>query len=57
MVERVDEWQGGCAIESPPVIQGSSNADRGLIDIRDAEIDLPHDGQRAPTREAKGVPW
>lgn len=42
MVEGVYEWKSGCAIESSAVVQGSSNADRGLVDIGDAEVDFPH---------------
>jgi hypothetical protein len=44
MVERIDEWEGRGTIESSTVIQGCSDANRGLVDIGDAEVDFPHDG-------------
>lgn len=43
MVERIDERQCRGAIESSAVVQGCSDPHRCLVDIRDAEIDFPHD--------------
>jgi len=42
MVERVYEWEGGCAIKSSAVVQSGSDTDRGLVDIGNAEIDFSH---------------
>ena len=45
MIERVNQRQCRCTIESPAVIQGRGDADRRLVDVRDAEVDFPHLGQ------------
>lgn len=42
MIERIDEWEGRCAIEGPPVIQGGGDAHRRLVDIWDAKINFSH---------------
>ena len=42
MVEGVDEREGGGAIEGSAVVEGSGDADRGLVDIGDAEVDFSH---------------
>lgn len=42
MVEGVDERQGGGAVEGTAVIEGGGDADRGLVGIGDAEVDLAH---------------
>jgi hypothetical protein len=67
MVERVNQGEGSGAIESSTVIQGGSNANRRLVDVRDAEVDLPHFKEpRITARRASGsgidgregsVPW
>ena len=44
MVERIDKWEGGCAVECSAIVQGGSDTDRCLVDIWDTEIDFPHDG-------------
>jgi hypothetical protein len=44
MVERVDEWEGRCAIECSSIVEGSRDAHRCLVDIGDAEINFSHDG-------------
>jgi hypothetical protein len=67
VVEGVDEWEGRGAIEGSAVIQGGGDADRGLVDIRDAEIDFSHDdngaarlrrGRRSPSSGKcfRGIP-
>jgi hypothetical protein len=43
VVERIDEWKRGCAIERSSVIQRCSDAHRCLVDIGDAKIDFSHD--------------
>ena len=43
MVQRVYEGEGGGAVERPSVIEGSGDADRGLVCIGNAEVDLTHD--------------
>lgn len=45
MVEGVDQRQGRSAVEGASVIEGGGDADRGLVDVRDAEIDFSHDGR------------
>lgn len=47
VVERVDEREGGGAIEGSAVIEGSGDANGGLIDVGDAEIDFSHDEELA----------
>lgn len=42
MIQGVDQGEGGCAIEGSAVIEGSGDAYRCLVDIRDAEIDFSH---------------
>ena len=42
MIQRIDEGEGGCAIECSAVVKGSSDAHRCLIDIGNAEIDFSH---------------
>jgi hypothetical protein len=42
MVERVDEGKGRGAVEGSAVVEGGSDADRGLIGVGDAEINLSH---------------
>lgn len=42
MIERIDEGKGGGAVESSPVIEGSSDTNRGFVDIWYAEIDFSH---------------
>ena len=42
MVERVDERQGRGAVEGAAVVEGGGDADRRLVGIRDAEVDLTH---------------
>lgn len=44
VIERIDEREGGRAIECSAIIQGSGDADGCLVDIWDTEIDFPHDG-------------
>lgn len=46
MVERVDQGQGGGAVEGAAVIQGGGDAHRRLVDVWDAEVDFTHRGQR-----------
>lgn len=48
MVEGVDERQGRCAVKCSTVIQCSRDANRRLVDVRDAEIDFPHLEQMNP---------
>ena len=43
MVKGVDEWEGRGTIESSAVVESGGDTDRGLVDIRDAEVDFPHD--------------
>lgn len=43
MVERVDEGEGGGAVERPAVIEGRGDADGGLVRVWDAEVDFAHD--------------
>lgn len=42
MVERVDQGQGRSAVQGTPIVEGSGDAHRCLIDIRDAEVDFSH---------------
>lgn len=42
MVQRVDERQGGCAIEGATVVQGGRDAHRRLVGARYAEIHFSH---------------
>lgn len=44
MVEGVDQGEGRCTIKRPAVIQGSCDAHRCLVDIRDTEVDFSHFG-------------
>jgi len=44
MVERVDEWESGCAIECSSIVEGSRDAHGCLVDVWDAEINFSHDG-------------
>ena len=44
VVERVDEGEGRGAVEGAAVVEGGGDADRRLVGIRDAEVDLAHDG-------------
>ena len=44
MVEGVDERQRRCTVESPTIVESRGDAHRRLIDVGDAEVDLPHDG-------------
>ena len=44
VVERVDERQGGCAVEGAAVVEGGGDADRGLVGVGDAEVDFTHGG-------------
>lgn len=56
MVERVDQGKCCGAIECSPVIQRRGDADRRLVDVRDAEVDLPHlEEPRSSARE--GFRW
>ena len=45
MVERVDERQGRGAVEGAAVVEGGGDADRGLVGVGDAEVDLTHGGR------------
>lgn len=45
MVQGVDEWKSRGTIESSAVVECGSDADRGFVDIGDAEIDFSHDGR------------
>lgn len=45
MVKGIDERQGGGAVESPAIVKGGSDAHRRLVDVGDAKVDFPHDGQ------------
>jgi len=54
VIERIDEREGGGAIEGSAIVQGGSDADRCLVDIWDAEIDFPHDGVEPRIAERKG---
>ena len=45
MVERIDERQGGGAVEGPTVVEGGGDADRGLVGGRNAEIWFTHCGR------------
>lgn len=49
VVERVDEREGRRAVESATVVEGGGDADRRLVDVGDAKVDLPHAGQAVPT--------
>jgi len=42
VVERVDEREGRGAVEGAAVVQSGSDADRSLVGVRDAKIDLAH---------------
>ena len=42
VIERVDEWKRGCAVQSAAVVQGCGDADRSLVGIGNAEVDFPH---------------
>jgi hypothetical protein len=42
MVERVDEREGRCAVESTAVVESGGDADRGLVGVGDAEVDFAH---------------
>ena len=42
VVERVDEGEGGGAVEGAAVVEGGGDADRGLVGVGDAEVDLTH---------------
>lgn len=44
MVERVDQGKRRGAVKRTAVIQGSGDPHRCLVDIRNTEIDFPHDG-------------
>lgn len=48
MVEGVDKREGRGAVEGSPVIESSCDADRCLVDIRNAEVDFSHDGRCSP---------
>ena len=42
VVERVDEREGGGAVEGAAVVEGGGDAHRGLVGVRDAEVYLAH---------------
>ena len=42
MVQRVDEGQSRCAVESPSVVEGGCDTNGGFVDIWNAEVDFPH---------------
>lgn len=44
MVEGVYERQGRCAVEGAAVVESGGDAHGRLVDVRDAEVDFPHDG-------------
>jgi multidrug resistance efflux pump len=44
VIERIDQREGGCTIESSAIVQGGCDADRCLVDIWNTKIDFPHDG-------------
>ena len=43
MIQGIDEWERGRAVEGTTVVQGCGNAHRRLVDVWDAKVDLSHD--------------
>jgi hypothetical protein len=44
MVERIDQRERRGAVERSAVVESRRDADRRLIDVRDAEVDFSHGG-------------
>ena len=43
MVERIDQRESRRTVEGTAVIEGGRDVDRRLVDVRNTEVDLPHD--------------
>lgn len=59
MIERIDQRQCRCAVEGPTVVKRGGDCHRRLVDVGNAEVDLPHDGrpdlQRALFKSEDGI--
>jgi len=44
MVERVDQGQCRGTVKSSTIVESSRDAHRRLVDVGDAEVNLPHSG-------------
>ena len=53
MVERIDEREGRGAIEGPAVVKGGRDADRRLVDVRNAEVDFSHGSGSVRLRKSR----
>ena len=43
VVQRIDQGEGGGAIQGSSIVQGGGDTHRRLVDVGDAKVDLPHD--------------